>query len=123
VANVARFERFFRAAANLDVDKDDLKRYSDFISDKVYDAMLIAEGNAKANDRDVLEFRGLPITKGLQQRMHEFRKMDDDVELLPIPRGDGRAPAAGCDGERGGRRTSGTARSATSTCCSRGGTP
>ena len=66
VANVARFERFFRAAANLDVDKDDLKRYNDFISAKVYDMMLIAEGNAKANDRDVLEFRDLPISKGMQ---------------------------------------------------------
>ena len=37
VANVARFERFFRAAANLDVDKDDLKRYNDFVTDKIYD--------------------------------------------------------------------------------------
>jgi hypothetical protein len=32
VMGVAKFERFFRTAAGLDVDKQDLKRYSDFIN-------------------------------------------------------------------------------------------
>lgn len=31
VMAVSRFERFFRSAAALDVDKDDLKRHSYFI--------------------------------------------------------------------------------------------
>jgi len=31
VFGVVRFERFFRLAAELDVDKDDLKRFSDFV--------------------------------------------------------------------------------------------
>jgi hypothetical protein len=44
VAHVTRFERFFRAAAGLDVDKSDLKRYSDFIDRKVHD------GEARAAD-------------------------------------------------------------------------
>ena len=34
VMGVAKFERFFRTAAGLDVDKQDLKRYSDFINRK-----------------------------------------------------------------------------------------
>ncbi|MDB6160484.1 MAG: hypothetical protein JWO04_4190, partial [Gammaproteobacteria bacterium] len=29
VMNIAKFERFFRLAASLDVDKEDLRRYSD----------------------------------------------------------------------------------------------
>jgi hypothetical protein len=37
VMSVAKFERFFRIAAGLDVDKQDLKRYSDFINHKIYD--------------------------------------------------------------------------------------
>jgi hypothetical protein len=32
VTGVARFGRFFRAAAGLDVDKDDLRRYSDVVN-------------------------------------------------------------------------------------------
>ena len=32
---VAEFERLFRQAAGLDVDKNDLKRVSDFLRDKL----------------------------------------------------------------------------------------
>jgi len=34
---IAKFERFLRLAADLDVDKSDLRRYSDFVNGKIYD--------------------------------------------------------------------------------------
>jgi Domain of unknown function (DUF1931) len=48
VMAVAKFERFFRRAASLDVDKRDLKRYSDFINRKIYDLLLRAQAAARA---------------------------------------------------------------------------
>ena len=81
---VAKFERFFRAAANLDVDKNDLKRYSDFVVRKLHDLLLIGQVTAEANLRDIVAPRDLPITKGLQQCIHAFRKMDEEIELAPI---------------------------------------
>lgn len=84
VMGAARFERFFRVAASLDVDKSDLKRYDEFLDRKVYDLFVAAKATAKANGRDVIEPRDLPITKGLQERMHEFLKMDDDLEVVPL---------------------------------------
>ncbi len=84
VIGVHKFERFFRLAAGLDVDKDDLKRCSDFVSEKLYDLLVIAQTSAKANNRDVLEPSDLPVTKGLQERIHEFRKLDEELELRPI---------------------------------------
>lgn len=84
VMAVRRFERFFRSVGGLDVDKQDLKRYSDFVLDKTYDMLLIAQATAKANGRDVIEKVDLPVTKGLQECVHEFRKLDEDVELAPI---------------------------------------
>jgi hypothetical protein len=84
VMSVAKFERFFRIAAGLDVDKQDLKRYSDFINQKVYDLLLRAEAAAKANGRVIIEPFDLPITKGLQESIHEFRKIDEQIELQPI---------------------------------------
>src|SRR6202040_3583790 len=81
---VARFERFFRTAARLDVDKQDLKRYSEFINHKLYDLLIRAEAAAKANGRDIIEPFDLPITKGLQESIHAFREMDQDIELQPI---------------------------------------
>jgi hypothetical protein len=84
VMGVARFERFFRTAARLDVDKQDLKRFSEFINHKIYDLLLRAEAAAKANGRDIIEPFDLPITKGLQESIHAFREMDETIELQPI---------------------------------------
>jgi Domain of unknown function (DUF1931) len=84
VMGVARFERFFRLAAGLDVDKDDLKRYGDFVDQKLYDLLLVGQAAAKANGRDVVQPSDLPITKGLQERIHEFGQLDEEVELQPI---------------------------------------
>jgi hypothetical protein len=54
VMGVTKFERFFRVAASLDIDKRDLKRYTDFVNHKTYSLLLRAEATAKANGRDVV---------------------------------------------------------------------
>jgi hypothetical protein len=84
VMSVAKFERFFRIVAGLDVDKQDLKRYSDFINQKLYDLLLRGKAAAKANGRVFMEPFDLPITKGLQESIHEFEKLDEEIELRPI---------------------------------------
>lgn len=84
IMSVARFERFFRAAAGLDVDKNDLRRFSEFVDHKVYDLLISARNTAKANARDVIEPHDLPITKGLQENIQAFRRMNEDLELQPI---------------------------------------
>jgi len=84
VMSVARFERFFRVAAGLDVDKTDLGRHSDFINQKLYDLLLRGQAAAKANGRDIIEPHDLPITKGLQESIHQFQRIDEEVELRPI---------------------------------------
>jgi hypothetical protein len=81
---VSQFERFFRAAASLDVDKDDLRRYTDFVNRKVRDLLLIGQATAKANARDIIEPWDLPITRGLQESVHEFERMDEEADLRPI---------------------------------------
>ncbi|HEY4019813.1 MAG TPA: DUF1931 family protein [Pseudonocardiaceae bacterium] len=84
IMGVARFRHFFRAAAEIDVDRNDLKRYSDFVNDKIYDLVLMAQPCAKANGRDVIIRTDLPITKGLQESIHRFEKLDQEIELEPI---------------------------------------
>ena len=81
---VSNFERFFRAAASLDVDKDDLRRYEDFVNRKVRDLLLIGRAAARANGRDVIEPWDLPITKGLQETIRDFRGMDEAAEVRPM---------------------------------------
>ena len=82
VMAVSKFERFFRLAASLDIDKADIKRYSDFVHQKIYDLLLMGVATAKANDRDTVEPWDLPITKGLQENIHAFRKLDEVIRAL-----------------------------------------
>jgi hypothetical protein len=84
VMGVSRFERFFRVAGDVDVDKDDLKRYGDFVDLKLDDLLVRGEANARANDRDIIEPWDLPVTKGLQESIHQFDRLDEELELRPI---------------------------------------
>src|ERR1700682_4982407 len=42
VQGTHQIEHFFRAAAGLDVDKEDIKRYYDFVDQTVVDLLLVA---------------------------------------------------------------------------------
>jgi hypothetical protein len=84
VMGVAQFERFFRVAASLDIDKDDIKRFDDFVNRKLHDLLVRAQATAKANIRDVIEPYDLPITKGLQECIHAFGGMNEEIPLQSI---------------------------------------
>jgi hypothetical protein len=79
-----KFERLFRAAAEVSVDRNDMRAYLDFVNEVIYDLLIIAQATAKANVRDVIDPWDLPITKGLQESMHEFRRLDEEIELRDI---------------------------------------
>ena len=84
VMGMSKFERFFRLAAGLDVDKQDMKRYNDFVNDKVYGLLVRGAAAARANNRDVIEPQDLPITAGLQESIQEFEPIDEEIDLQPI---------------------------------------
>lgn len=84
VKGIPQLERLFRLAAELDVDKSDLQRYTDFVHQKLYDLLVRAEATASANGRDVIQPHDLPITKGLEQRIDEFKRMNAEIGLDPI---------------------------------------
>jgi hypothetical protein len=84
VMSIPKFERLFRQAARLDIDKADIKRYGDFVNDKLYDLLAVGQESARLNGRDAIEPHDLPITKGLQDSIHAFRELDERIELQPI---------------------------------------
>jgi Domain of unknown function (DUF1931) len=84
VMGFTKFERFFRAAGGVTVDRDDVQRYLDFVNEALYDLLLIGQAHAKANARDVIQPWDLPVTKGLQESMHDFERLDEQIALWPI---------------------------------------
>jgi hypothetical protein len=84
VMGFVKFERFFRVAGGVTVDRDDVKRYLDFVNDTLYDLLLIGQAAAKANARDIIGPWDLPITRGLQESMHQFERIEEEIELRPV---------------------------------------
>jgi hypothetical protein len=84
VIGATRFQDFFREVAGLDVDDNDLKRFDDFVHRKLRDLLVVGEATAKANLRDVILPHDLPITAGLETCIHQFQRVDHQVETRPI---------------------------------------
>lgn len=84
VKGIPKLERLFRLAAQLDVDKSDLERYTGFVNQKIYDLLLRGEAAARANGRDIIQPHDLPITKGLQECVHLSKRIDAEIHLQPI---------------------------------------
>ena len=84
VTNAVQFEHFFREAGSLDVDKDDLRRYGEFLNHKVGDLLLRGKAAANANSRDIIQPSDLPITKGLQEDIERYREIEPQLRLEPV---------------------------------------
>jgi Domain of unknown function (DUF1931) len=57
----------------------------DFVNRKIYDLLLRGKAAATENGRDIIQPSDLPITKGLQESIHQFRKLDEEIELSARP--------------------------------------
>ncbi|MCW2718245.1 DUF1931 family protein [Pseudonocardia sp.] len=88
------FERFFRSVAGLKIDRNDVRRFRDFVDQMVDDLAIAGRNSARWNDRDVIAPQDLPITAGLQERMREFDKLDDAGDVRRLLREVVRRPPA-----------------------------
>ncbi len=93
-SGVPVFERFFRSVASIDIDKNDVRRFRDFVDQMIDDIAITGRASAKWNGRDVIAPQDLPITKGVQERMREFDKLDEAEEIRELLRQSVRRPPA-----------------------------
>jgi hypothetical protein len=88
------FERFFRSVASIQIDKNDVRRFRDFVDQMIDDIAIAGRNSARWNGRDVIAPQDLPITKGIQERMREFDKIDEAEEIRELLREVVRRPPA-----------------------------
>jgi hypothetical protein len=81
VVAIDKLERFFRQAGGIDVDKSDLRRYETFVNRKLHDLLIRGEATAKANGRDIVQRIDLPVTKGVQECLHQFEALADEIPV------------------------------------------
>lgn len=85
-SGISVFERFFRTVASIDIDKNDVRRFQGFVDELIDDIAISGRNAAKMNGRDVIAAQDLPITKGLQERMREFDKLEEAEEIRALLR-------------------------------------
>ena len=84
VVGFTKLEALFRKAASLDIHKGHAKDITDIVEQKLVDLLIAGERNANMNGRDVIWEADLPITKGLQETIIEFRKLEEEIDLKDV---------------------------------------
>jgi hypothetical protein len=92
VNGISEVSRFFRAAGDVDVDKDDVKRYREFVDEKVDDVAIAGRDSARWNGHDVIAPQDLPITLGLRDQMRAFSSLYEADDLRRLLRESLRRP-------------------------------
>ena len=79
-----KLEGLFREGASLDIKKGHTKDILNIVEAKLYDLLIMGQANAKYNDRDVIWKSDLPITKGLEETIDQFKKLEQQIEVKDI---------------------------------------
>lgn len=84
VIGVHKIEKLFKEVASLRLDKSKVKEISDIVDDKLYDLLVVAQENTKYNNRDVIWFSDVPLTKAFKESMLKFEELEEELELEQI---------------------------------------
>ena len=84
IMGFTKLETLFRKAASLDIKKGHAKELTDIIEQKLVDLLIAGERNANMNGKDIISEADLPITKGLQETIIEFKKLEEEIDLQDI---------------------------------------
>ena len=85
-SGIPAFERFFRSVASITIHKNGVRRFREFVDEQIDDIAIAGRNSAKWNGRDVVVAQDLPITKGVQERMREFDKLEEAEEIRELLR-------------------------------------
>ena len=84
VMGIKQFQRLFRKAAQLNIDKNDVKRLSDFVGERLRNLLILGQVTANINGRDIIDYPDIPITSGLQEAIRDFKEYDEQLALSSI---------------------------------------
>ena len=93
-SGIPLFQRFFHSVAGIKVDKNDVRRYREFVDEQIDGIAIAGRDTARWNGRDVIVPQDLPITRGVQERMREFDKLAEAQEIRDLLRQLVRRPPA-----------------------------
>ncbi len=84
VVGYKKLEHLFREVVSLELKKSHAKEIVEIVEKKLVDLLIAGERSANLNGRDVILDGDLPITKGLQETIIEFRKLEHELNIDDI---------------------------------------
>jgi len=84
VVGYTKLKEIFRKGASLDIAKGHAKDVTDIVDQKLYDLLLAGERNAKYNARDVIWICDVPLTKGMEETIDEFKKLEEVLDVKDV---------------------------------------
>lgn len=80
VMGAKRLEEFLHRSARIVLDKSDVERLTDLVGN----LLLIGVRNAGYNNRDIIMEPDLPLTKGFLERLDDFHRHAEAIELTSV---------------------------------------
>ena len=84
VVGFKKLETVFRKAAGIDLDKSKADKITDIVEKKFHDLLLVAVEKAGYNGRDVIMEADMPLTRGFEESIREFKKLEEEVDIKDI---------------------------------------
>jgi len=84
VVGFKKLEAVFRKAAGIDLDKSKADEIIDIIEKKFHDMLLVAVEKAGYNGRDVIMEPDMPVTKGFEESLREFKKLEEEIDIQDV---------------------------------------
>ncbi|EDM24449.1 DUF1931 family protein [Caminibacter mediatlanticus TB-2] len=84
VVGFKKIEAVFRKAAGIDLDKSKADEIIDIVEKKFHDMLLVAVEKAGYNGRDVIMEPDMPVTKGFEESLRQFKELEEEVELQDV---------------------------------------
>jgi hypothetical protein len=84
VVGFKKLEAVFRKAAGIDIDKSKADEIIDIVEKKFHDMLLVAVEKAGYNGRDVIMEPDMPVTKGFEESLRQFKELEEEVDLQDV---------------------------------------
>ncbi len=84
VEGAYKIEQIFKKGANLQLAKNKVAEVEEKVEQKLYDLLVVANANAGFNNRDIIWYSDMPLTKAMKESMQRFAALEEALELQPI---------------------------------------
>ena len=79
-----KIEQLFKKAAGMQLAKNKVAEVEEKVDQKLHEMLVVTEANAGYNNRDIIWYSDMPLTKAMRESMQKFVELEEALALQPI---------------------------------------